>query len=116
MRLKKKTGRSLHSWAAIAVVRDNENRIKHHISVFSDMTERKEAQQRIELLAHHDPLTGLPNRLLLRDRVEQAKAQAGRLQSRVALMFLDLDRFKKINDSLGHPTGDALLKAVVERL
>ena len=112
VRLKKKTGRSLHSWAAIAVVRDNENRIKHHISVFSDMAERKEAQERIEFLAHHDPLTGLPNRLLLRDRV----AQALRMQNRVALMFLDLDRFKTINDSLGHPVGDALLKEVVERL
>ena len=116
VRLKKKTGRSLHSWAAIAVVRDNENRIKHHISVFSDMTERKEAQERIEFLAHHDPLTGLPNRLLLRDRVAQALAQALRMQNRVALMFLDLDRFKTINDSLGHPVGDALLKEVVERL
>ena len=116
VRLKKKTGRSLHSWAAIAVVRDNENRIKHHISVFSDMTERKEAQARIEFLAHHDPLTGLPNRLLLRDRVAQALAQALRMQNRVALMFLDLDRFKTINDSLGHPVGDALLKEVVERL
>ena len=116
VRLKKKTGRSLHSWAAIAVVRDNENRIKHHISVFSDMTERKEAQERIEFLAHHDPLTGLPNRLLLRDRVAQALAHALRMQSRVALMFLDLDRFKTINDSLGHPVGDALLKEVVERL
>ena len=116
VRLKKKTGRSMHSWAAIAVVRDTDNRVKHHVSVFSDMTERKEAQERIEFLAHHDPLTGLPNRLLLRDRVAQGMAQAARMQSRVALMFLDLDRFKTINDSLGHPVGDALLKEVVERL
>jgi diguanylate cyclase (GGDEF)-like protein len=76
----------------------------------------REAQQRIEMLAHHDPLTGLPNRLLLRDRVEQAKAQASRTQSRLALMFLDLDRFKTINDSLGHPVGDSLLNEVVGRL
>ena len=61
-------------------------------------------------------MTELPNRLLLRDRMAQAMAQATRLKSRVALMFLDLDRFKKINDSLGHPVGDALLKAIVERL
>jgi diguanylate cyclase (GGDEF)-like protein len=76
----------------------------------------REARQRIEMLAHHDPLTGLPNRLLLRDRVEQAKAQASRTQSRLALMFLDLDRFKTINDSLGHPVGDSLLNEVVGRL
>ena len=80
------------------------------------MTERKEAQARIEFLAHHDPLTGLPNRLLLRDRVAQALAHATRMQGRVALMYLDLDRFKTINDSLGHPVGDALLREVVERL
>ena len=116
IRLKKKTGRSMHSWASIAVVRDAAHRVKHHVAVFSDMTERKEAQERIEFLAHHDPLTGLPNRLLLRDRVVQALAQAARMQSQVALMFLDLDRFKTINDSLGHPVGDALLKEVVERL
>ncbi|WP_301101721.1 EAL domain-containing protein [Propionivibrio sp.] len=86
------------------------------VLTFSDMTERQATQQRIEFLAHHDPLTGLPNRLLLRDRMAQAQALAARTQSRVALMFLDLDRFKTINDSLGHPVGDAMLKEVVERL
>ena len=116
VRLKKKTGRSMHGWAALSVVRDAENRVRHHVAIFSDMTERKEAQARIEFLAHHDPLTGLPNRLLLRDRVAQALAHAVRMQGRVALMYLDLDRFKTINDSLGHPVGDALLREVVERL
>jgi diguanylate cyclase (GGDEF)-like protein len=80
------------------------------------MTEHKAAQKRIEFLAHHDPLTGLPNRLLLRDRMVQAMARASRMHTRVAMLFLDLDRFKQINDSLGHPTGDALLKAVAGRL
>ncbi|WP_300336669.1 EAL domain-containing protein [Accumulibacter sp.] len=86
------------------------------VATFTDITERKAAQQRAEFLAHHDPLTGLPNRLLLRDRVEQAMTLARRSHGRVALMFLDLDRFKTINDSLGHPVGDLLLKGVVERL
>ncbi|HRF03185.1 EAL domain-containing protein [Accumulibacter sp.] len=86
------------------------------VATFTDITERKAAQQRAEFLAHHDPLTGLPNRLLLRDRLEQALATARRSHGRVALMFLDLDRFKTINDSLGHPVGDKLLQAVVARL
>ena len=109
-------GESYPGWLGISAVRDEDNRPKFYIYIFSDMTERKEAQRRIEFLAHHDPLTCLPNRLLLSDRAAQALVQAHRMQSRVALMFLDLDRFKTINDSLGHPVGDALLKEVVERL
>jgi len=112
----RKNGEVYPEWMGVSAVSENDGRPKYYVYIFSDMSERQAAQERIEFLAHHDPLTGLPNRLLLRDRAEQAQAQATRMQSRVALMFLDLDRFKTINDSLGHPVGDALLLTVVERL
>jgi diguanylate cyclase (GGDEF)-like protein/PAS domain S-box-containing protein len=113
---RRKDGEVFPEWLGVSVVREIDGRAKYFVYIYSDMTERKETQRRIEFLAHHDPLTGLPNRLLLRDRVEHALAKASRAQSGGAMIFLDLDRFKTINDSLGHPVGDALLKAVVERL
>jgi diguanylate cyclase (GGDEF)-like protein/PAS domain S-box-containing protein len=86
------------------------------IAVFDNISERKATEARIQYLAHHDILTGLPNRLLGRDRFEQAKAYADRNESKVALLFIDLDNFKTVNDSLGHAQGDELLKAVSYRL
>ncbi len=88
----------------------------HFIGIVRDITERKRAQEQLEFMSNFDPLTGLPNRSLLRDRIEHAISQAHRDKHLVALMFLDLDRFKTINDSLGHSAGDELLKSVASRL
>jgi diguanylate cyclase (GGDEF)-like protein/PAS domain S-box-containing protein len=88
----------------------------HILAFIQDITERKESEARIEYLAHHDALTGLPNRVLFRDRFSLATAWAERAEAKVALLFLDLDHFKSINDTLGHPAGDALLKLVALRL
>jgi diguanylate cyclase (GGDEF)-like protein/PAS domain S-box-containing protein len=81
-----------------------------------DITERRQAEERIEFLAHHDALTGLPNRILLRDRFEHAVAMSERVRSRVAMLYIDLDNFKVVNDTLGHAAGDELLLEVVARL
>jgi len=113
---RRKSGEIYPKWLGISAVRDRQERLTHYVAVFSDISERKAAQERIEHLARHDPLTGLPNRSTLADRVEQAITHAQRAQSRIALLFLDLDRFKTINDSLGHPVGDELLRELGRRL
>jgi diguanylate cyclase (GGDEF)-like protein/PAS domain S-box-containing protein len=84
--------------------------------IFRDISERKEAQEQLFRLAHHDSVTGLPNRTLFNDRLRQARAMARRANMLMAVLFLDLDRFKIINDTLGHPVGDQLLRLVGERL
>jgi len=90
--------------------------VEQNVQLKSELAERRKAEQRSEYLAHHDHLTGLPNRFMLRDRLQVALAQAKRKQSHVAVLFIDLDRFKNINDSLGHQAGDILLQQVAERL
>ena len=95
---------------------DDAGRLAGFQGIDRDITERRAAEEHIEYLAHHDALTGLPNRVLLRDRFEHALAMAERSQSRVALLFLDLDKFKRVNDTLGHAAGDQLLLEVVARL
>ncbi len=91
-------------------------RVTHFIAIRQDMTARTETEARIFHLAHHDPLTGLPNRTLLSDRLTQALAQAKRHGRGVGVLFVDLDQFKAVNDSLGHETGDAFLKIAADRL
>ena len=112
----RKGGEIYPKWLSITVVRDSHGDILNYIGCFSDITERKAAQEKIEYQAHHDALTSLPNRLLLRDRFVHAREQARRTGRSIAFMFLDLDHFKRINDSLGHRIGDDLLIAAVKRL
>ena len=100
----------------ISPVRDGAGNIIGASKVARDISQRKEALERIEHLAHYDSLTGLPNRVLLADRMRVAIAQASRYSLRLALLFVDLDRFKLVNDSLGHEIGDKLLKVVAERM
>ncbi len=98
------------------VHRGANGRAERVIGVAMDITDRKVAEQRIAHMAHHDALTGLPNRVLLRDRIQQAIAQAHRNAGQIAVLFIDLDRFKMINDSLGHQLGDRLLQSVASRI
>jgi diguanylate cyclase (GGDEF)-like protein/PAS domain S-box-containing protein len=113
---RRKSGEAFPTWTAISAVRTAEHRLSHYVAIFSDISERKLAEERIEFLAHHDALTGLPNRILLRDRFDAAVARALRAKAKVALLFLDMDQFKAINDSFGHPAGDALLRQLAERI
>ncbi len=98
------------------IIRNPEGRALTLIGVAMNITERKLAEQRIEHMAQHDSLTGLPNRVLLKDRISQAVLHANRGRTPVAVLFIDLDRFKNINDSLGHEAGDRLLQTVAKRI
>ncbi|MDO9599406.1 MAG: EAL domain-containing protein [Azoarcus sp.] len=111
-----KEGNVYPKWAAISAIRNAQGKITHYIASFTDITERKAAEERIEHLAHHDSLTGLFNRYNLEIRLSQSLLSARREGTHVAVMFIDLDRFKVINDTLGHHVGDLLLIEVARRL
>lgn len=113
---RRKSGEIYPEWMTVNVVRDDEGRIGNYVAVFSDITQVKRSQMQLDHMAHHDPLTDLPNRSLLADRLEQAVHRAERTGNHVAVLFIDLDRFKNINDTLGHPSGDLLLQDVARRL
>jgi diguanylate cyclase (GGDEF)-like protein/PAS domain S-box-containing protein len=105
-------------WAQLSIspLRDAAGRISHYVGVLSDITEARNYREQLEHQANHDTLTSLPNRSLLRDRLDQAIAHANRQRKLLAVAFIDLDNFKVINDSLGHSAGDHLLKVTAERL
>ena len=113
---RRKSGECYPKWLSISTVYGQHGEIVNFIGSFQDISERKAAEEKIHFLAHNDALTALPNRLLLRDRFGQAMEQCKRNGKTMAFMFLDLDEFKRVNDSLGHRFGDELLIAVVQRL
>ncbi|KRP49310.1 bifunctional diguanylate cyclase/phosphodiesterase [Pseudomonas poae] len=114
--LKRRNGEHYPAWVGITAVFDDEGDLASYVCFFSDISERKASEQRIHRLAYYDALTHLPNRTLFQDRLHTALQSAERQKSWVVLMFLDLDRFKPINDSLGHAAGDRMLKEMAIRL
>lgn len=109
---KRKNGEIFPEWLTITGVPDAFGRVSHYVAVFSDITERKAKEEQIRRLAFYDALTGLPNRRLLHDRFEQALRKSARQADHGAVLFMDLDRFKQLNDTHGHEAGDELLKEV----
>ncbi|NBV17970.1 EAL domain-containing protein [Janthinobacterium sp.] len=113
---RRKNGEIYLEWLTISAVRDTRAGTTHYVGVFSDITLIKESQEKLDHMAHHDPLTALPNRLLFHDRLQHALQRAGRDQEQLAILFIDLDRFKNVNDTLGHHVGDELLQKVAGQL
>ncbi|MBP8626877.1 MAG: diguanylate cyclase [Syntrophorhabdales bacterium] len=116
IRLKKRDGSVMACLLTVSCRRDVKGRIYEYQGIVRDITERKRAEEAMKYMAFHDMLTGLPNRSLFNDRLNVALARGERFEKIVAVMMLDLDRFKDVNDTYGHTTGDRLLRAVAKRL
>lgn len=112
----RKNGEERVSWTGISATRSRSGKVQNFIMIASDITERKVIESRIHKLAYFDPLTGLPNRSQMHERLDQMITTAEKTNTFIAVLFLDLDRFKPINDSMGHPAGDRVLKDVAARL
>lgn len=112
----RKSGEAFPADLTVTTVRDTHGRPSHHVAVFSDITRQKAHEAELDRIAHFDPLTGIPNRRLLTDRMQQAIAQAQRSGERLAVVMLDLDGFKPVNDHWGHEAGDAVLVEIARRL
>ncbi|MFM2120835.1 MAG: hypothetical protein RL722_2303, partial [Pseudomonadota bacterium] len=112
---RRKSGEIYPQWVTLSVVRDDAGLPSHYVGVCTDISQAKHSERELERLAHYDQLTGLPNRLLGQSRLAHAIDRAARRQGQVAVIFLDLDHFKTVNDSLGHPVGDELLTAFARR-
>ncbi len=113
---RRKSGEVYAEWLSVTAVRDPSGKIRDHVAIISDVTNRKLDRERLAYRANHDALTGLPNRTFFRERLSRALARAQRTQREVGLFFLDLDRFKEVNDTLGHHVGDLLLQEIAARL
>jgi diguanylate cyclase (GGDEF)-like protein/PAS domain S-box-containing protein len=112
---RRKNGHIYPQWVTISTVHDDRGEPSHYVGVCTDISQIKHSEQRLQQLAHYDPLTGLPNRLLAHSRLRHALEQAVRKNGLLAVLFIDLDRFKTVNDSLGHPAGDQLLAGFAAR-
>lgn len=111
-----KSGEVEAEWLTLSSIKDEEGAVSNYVGVFSNVAYLIKRQRKLERMAHHDALTGLPNRLLLSDRLELAMARAERSQDYLAVCYLDLDGFKPVNDRLGHAAGDCLLREIARRL
>ena len=113
---RRKSGEIFPEWLSIGTVKNSQGEVLNYVALFSDISRRKEAEAKVEYLAHYDALTNLPNRALFADRLRHALVTASRTGKKTALLFLDLDRFKSVNDTMGHLAGDLLLQSVADRL